>query len=171
MAISNSTFNFLGGAVQDIFSSQFNAKGLQIKAMGDLAEGQTYDLAAQLAEKNAQFTETSTRIKEMQQERELTMSLGETQADVAESGFAAGGSSLDLLRESASQGALAHQVLGQQGLITEEGYKTQAQSYQILSAAAKSAASAEQKLASQEKMAGYIGAAIKVASAIGSVFV
>lgn len=167
--LSGATFGYLGGAVQDIFGSQATAKGLQIKAMGDIAEGQAYDLASQLATQNAAFTEQSTAIKEMQQQRELTMSLGETRADVAASGFAASGSSLDLLRESASQGALAHQVLGQQGLITEAGYKEQAQSYQILSAAAKQTATAEQELAKQEQTGGFFGAALKGAAAIASI--
>lgn len=167
--VGSATFTDIGGAVTDIFGSQATAKGLQIKAMGDIAEGQAYDLASKLALQNAQFTEQSTAIKEMQQQRELTMSLGETRADIAASGFAASGSGLDILRESASQGALAHQVLGQQGLITEAGYKEQAESYNILSAAAKQTAAAEQQLASEEKTAGYFGAAIKGAAAIASI--
>jgi hypothetical protein len=47
------------------------------------------------------------------------MTLGGQEADVAGAGFSEGGSALDLLRSSASQGALTHAVLGQQGLITE----------------------------------------------------
>jgi hypothetical protein len=61
-------------------------------------------------------------------------------------------------------------VLGQQGLITEAGYKEQAQSYDIMQGAANYAAKAEQDLASQEKTAGYIGAALKGVAAIASIF-
>jgi hypothetical protein len=51
------------------------------------------------------------------------MARGGIQASTAGSGFQASGSSLDILRDSASQGAIAHAVLGQQGLITEAGYQ------------------------------------------------
>jgi hypothetical protein len=170
MAIVASTFSNLGGAVNDIFSSQFAAKGLQIKAQGDLAEGQAYDKAGALARLNAQYTEQSTALGQMQQQREITMNLGGQQAAVAASGFESSGSALDLLRDSAAQGALTKAVAQQQGLITEAGYKEQAESYDIMSAAAKSAASQEQELASQEKTAGYITGAIKAAAAVASVF-
>jgi hypothetical protein len=87
---------------------------------------------------------------------------------VASSGFEATGTSLDLLRDSAAQGALTKAVLGQQGLITEAGYKEQAQSYDIMSAAAKSTAAQEEKLASTTQAFGYLSAGIKAVSAIAS---
>jgi hypothetical protein len=46
----------------------------------------------------------------MQAEREMYQSLGQTKADVAGAGFAESGSALDLLRQSASQGALQQAV-------------------------------------------------------------
>jgi hypothetical protein len=46
------------------------------------------------------------------------------------------------LRDSASQGALTHAVLGQQGLITEAGYQEQATSYQNMATAATNAGNA-----------------------------
>ena len=168
--ISSSTFSNIGGAVSDLFSSQETAAGLRIKAQGDIAEGQAYDLAGGLAGQNAAFTNASTRIKEMQADRELSMSLGETKADVGASGFAAGGSSLDILRDSAAQGALNRAVLTEQGAITEAGYKEQQQSYGIMSAAAKSAATQEQSLASNTELFGGISAAIKGATAVASIF-
>lgn len=170
LSIGNSTFSNLGGAVNDLFSSQATAKSLQIKAAGDIAEGKAYDLAAGLARQNEQFTETSTAIKTMQSERETQLTLGQQRADVASAGFEESGSALDLLRDSAAQGALTKQVLGQQGLITEAGYKEQAASYDTMSAAAKSAAQQENELADQSKTAGFISAGIKTAAAVASVF-
>jgi hypothetical protein len=70
-------------------------------------------------------------------------SLGETRADVAGAGFPESGSALDILRESASQGALSKAVLGEQGLIQEEGYREQAASYRTMADAAGMAAKAE----------------------------
>jgi hypothetical protein len=90
----------------------------------------------------------STAIKESQADRNLYQALGTTRADFAVglfarpmncriwrcsgAGFAESGSALDLLRESASQGAMTKAVLGEQGLITEAGYQEQAQSYTVL---------------------------------------
>ena len=86
----------------------------------------------------------STAIKEAQQQRELVMAQGGIQANQAGSGFQMSGSALDIMRDSASQGALAHAVLSQQGLITEAGYNEQATSYEMMSQAAQQAGFAEQ---------------------------
>src|ERR1700730_6424021 len=137
--ISRSTFSNAGGAVNDIFAgigaatnASLQAKGLRIKAAGNLAEGQEYDLAASLAAENEKFTETSTQIQEAQRERENTLQIGGQRADIAAAGFAESGSALDILRDSASQGALSKAVLGQQGLITEAGYTEQEASYNLM---------------------------------------
>jgi hypothetical protein len=138
MAIGPQTFSSLGAGVSDIFAGF----GDNAKASGDFAEAREYSLAAGLATQNEKFTETSTAIKEAQQQRELTQSIGGQQADVASAGFSEGGSALDLMRDSAAQGALTHAVMGQQGLITEAGYTEQAQSYADMSAAATAAGNA-----------------------------
>lgn len=139
MAIGAGTLTSASGAVSDLFAmsaDRTKAQGLRIKAQGDALEGQNYDMAAALAKQNAQFTEASTAIKEAQQQRESTMAIGGQRADVAGAGLAESGSAMYLLRDSASQAALTHQVLGQQGLMSEEGYQEQAQSFQNLSKAA-----------------------------------
>jgi hypothetical protein len=192
--LSNDFFSNAGGAVSDLFSGigaienanlkaaglNLDAQGLQIKAAGDLAEAQTYDLASALATKEASYTADSTAIQALQADRALFSSEGATAQEVGSAGFGAGGSSLDILRDSASQGALAKGVLSEQGYITEQGYQEQAQSYNILSAAGKAAAAGEQQiaaetnqLADQTKTAGeiqaggdFIGAALKGAAAI-----
>lgn len=161
MAFGASTISDIGGAVSDIFagfgaSAQANlkAQGLDIQAQGDLAEGENYDLAATLAGQNAQYTEASTAIKEAQLDRQNTLTLGGQKADVAAGGFAASGSSLDLMRDSASQGALTKAVAGQQGLIQQAGYEEQQQSYRTMSAAAKSTAAGLENLATETEEAG-----------------
>lgn len=166
MALSDQIFNDIGGAVSDIFSSDEQAKGLEIKAQGDIAEGQEYGLASQLASQNEQFTEQSTAIKDLQAQREATMSIGAQQAQVAGAGFAESGSALDLLRSSAAQSGLQRGVLAQQGAITEAGYQEQAQSYNVMQAAANQAATSEEALASETKTAGEISAGIKGAAAV-----
>lgn len=139
MAFGSGTITDISGAVSDLFASSADstkAQGLRLKAQGDAIEGQDYDLAATLAGQNEQFAATSTAIKQAQNDRQIYQTIGGQQADVAGAGFAASGSALDLLRDSASQGALTKAVAGQQGLITEAGYTEQQQSYQNLSKAA-----------------------------------
>jgi hypothetical protein len=139
MAFGSSTFTNLSGAVGDLFA----AEGHKIKAEGNRVEAENYDLASQFSLQNVEFTKTSTAIKTSQTERENTKMLGGVSADVAGAGFAASGSALDILHESAAQGALTKSVGEFQGLITEAGYEQQAKSYQNMAKAARMAADAE----------------------------
>jgi hypothetical protein len=125
--------------VSDIFAGV----GDFAKASMDINEQQEYELAGKLATQNEQFTQMSTAIQEAQQQREITQALGKTTAQVAGAGFADSGSAIDILRSGAQQGAQAQAVLSEQGLITEAGYKEQAQSYSLMASAAGEAASAE----------------------------
>ena len=160
MAIGQQTFSDFGGAASDLFAGF----GDQSKAQGDFAEAQNYTLASKLATQNEKFTETSTAIKEAQQNRSLTQTLGGQQADVAGAGFAESGSSLDLLRDSAAQGALTHAVLGQQGLITEAGYQEQATSYNNMATAATAAGNAANDAATFADISGVIKGVAAAAS-------
>jgi hypothetical protein len=111
---SSATVSDAGGAVSDLFAAQ----GDLDKKQGDLIEQGMYQSDASLATQNAQFTQQSTAIKVAQQSRANFQSQSETEANVAGAGFANSGSSLDILANNASQGALTQQVLQQQGLIT-----------------------------------------------------
>lgn len=160
MALGNATFTDIGTAVSDIFA----AKGDLLKAQGSEFEKLSYLQAADLATQNEQFTAMSTAIKQSQADRNLYQALGTTRADVAGAGFAQSGSALDLLRESASQGAMTKAVLGEQGLITEAGYEEQAKSYRDMASAADVAIKAD-KLAAE---GAYWGAGISAAAAVFS---
>jgi len=177
MKLSSSTFSSLGGAVSDIFAgmgaeakagltaqglritaqgtlitaqgTRLNAEGLRTKAQGDLAEAENYDLAAGLAQANEAYTAQSTRIQQSQLDRQITQSIGGARAGAAAAGFASGGSAGDILRDSASQGALAKGVLAQQGVITEAGFEEQAKSYQTMSAAGRATAASEMDIATK----------------------
>jgi hypothetical protein len=160
LGLSGSTFTNAGGAVADLFA----AVGDKAKAKYDFAEASNYGLASDLATQNEKFTETSTAIKEAQQSRESSMLLGGQQADVANAGFSESGSSLDLLRDSAAQGALTHAVLGQQGLITEAGYQEQAASYKTMQGAANDAGNAANQASTFADVTGVIKGVAAVAS-------
>jgi len=163
MAFGQQTFSDIGGAASDLFASF----GDSAKAEGDFAEARSYSLAAELAGQNEKFTETSTAIKEAQQQREMMGVLGGQQADIASAGFAASGSALDIMRDSAAQGALTHAVLGQQGLITEAGYTEQQKSYENMAAAATAAGNA----ANQAATFSDVTSMIKGAAAVATLFI
>jgi hypothetical protein len=183
MAFGASTISDAGGAVSSLFAGfgaeaqgQLQAEGLNIKAQGDLAESTEYDEAGALAKQNEAFTAQSTAIKEAQNNRQVTQTIGGEQASIAGAGFANSGSSMAMLRDSASQGALTTAVAGEQGLITEASYNEQAQSYQTMSDAAKTAAGEEDQLATDTKNAAdnaatgdFISGAIKGVAALASI--
>jgi len=171
MALSSTTFSDLGGAASELFAGfgaqqkanlqgegiQIQAKGTQIsadstritaeslrtKAQGDLAEASNYDLASGLATENAAYTNISTRIQQSQALRQETQTIGSQRAGVAGAGFSSGGTALNLMRDSANQGALAQGVIGMQGAITEAGYKEQASSFDTMAAAGRATAASE----------------------------
>lgn len=138
--ISGSTFGAVGGAVKDIFD--FFGSGERAK--GNRLEAEGYDRAAGFADLNAEFTETSTNIKIAQQQRLEFQQLGTLNADVQGAGFQASGTAVDLLRMTHQQGELQKAVLQQQGLITEEGYRVQAQNYRDMASSSRHAADAQE---------------------------
>src|SRR5258708_34972384 len=113
-------------------------------------------MAAQLALLNENYTKTETAVKEAQNEREIYQTISQQEAGVAGGGLAESGSALDLLRSSASQGALSQAIIGQQGLITEAGYQEQHDSYMNMANAARQAAPSEANLASKASQIGLI---------------
>jgi CspA family cold shock protein len=90
----------------------------------------------------------NTRIQEVRAERELYQSLGQTTASLGAANLATSGSGLDILRESAAQGAATAAIVKEQGLIQTAGYKEQQQSYQQMASAMDVAASADNIAAS-----------------------
>jgi hypothetical protein len=160
MPLSGTTFSDFGGAVSDLFAASAD----RTKAAGMRAEAQEFSLAAGLATQNAQYTQVSTDIKEFQAQRDIFQTLGKQQADVATSGFQEAGSALDLLRDSANQGALNQAVIGAQGQIQEAGYEEQAASYTLMAQAANMAATADDKAAQGATYAAIIQGAAGVFS-------
>lgn len=157
---SSNPFPFTGlSGVGSAVSDMFAGIGEGYQAQGEAFEEQNYKEAAQLALQNEQYTKTSTAIKQQQADQQLYQSLGKTTAATAGAGFAASGSSLDILRTSAQEGATTRAVIGQQGLITEAGYAEQAQSYENLASAAQVAINADKEGEIGDFISGGISAA------------
>ncbi len=125
--LENSLRDF-GGAVSSLFASR-----------GSTAAASSYTEAAAIAEQNALLAKTATAIQETQESRQIYKVLGKQRADIGGAGFAQSGTALDLLRDSASQGALTKAMTAEQGAITENSYAAQAGMYSGLARAARSA--------------------------------
>lgn len=180
MALSSSTFSDAAGAVNDLFAgfgastqADLKAQSLDLQAQGDLAEATNYDLASTLATKNEAYAKTSTAIQQMQQDRNTYLQIGGQKAAIGGAGFAQSGSAIDILADSARQGALAKATLGVQGLINEAGYQEQAESYTNMANTARSTAAGLQNIASETEAAGktseigdFIGSALKIGATI-----
>lgn len=136
----------LGGAVSDLFG-----------AAGSRKSAGSYGEAARIADENAIIAASSTKIKETQLNRQIYQVLGTQQADVAGSGLSASGSALDLLHSSASQGELAKALAAQQGAITVNSYKEQANQFRSMADAAN-ASSTAQTIGGVLQLAGTIAA-------------
>jgi hypothetical protein len=166
MALSTGSTGFsnIGAGISDIFAAEatgYTAAAYEeqsaaaltagqadlLRARGDVAEGQMYGTAASLADLNAQFTEQSTKIQVAQSQRQQFLTTGTQRASAAALGSSGGGSAADIVRSSVSQAQLNRGVLMQQGVITEAGFKEQAQSYRSMQQAAGLAAGAEQEAA------------------------
>lgn len=167
-SFGSSTVSGIGGAVSDLFSSEATAKGLRLKAQGDIVEGENYSAAAVLAKQNENFTEQSTQVQQVMADRQIQQGIGTTKSEVAGAGFAESGSALDILRSGAQQGALQKQLIGQQGLITEAGYNEQAEAYTRLASYANYSADVQNQMADTAETTGEISAGITGAAAIAS---
>jgi hypothetical protein len=163
MAFGVGTINAAGGAVGDLFA----AEGYKYKARGLEFEKANYLEAANMAAKNAEFTDISTGIKVMQTDRDIYKSMGRTSADVAGAGFALSGSALDILADEAQQGNLVRSVTQQQGIIDAEAYRVQQKADENMAAAADVAIDA----AHTAEIGSYISSGFKAAASVASFFV
>jgi hypothetical protein len=164
MAFGNSTFSNASSAVNDLLQGEATRDGLYLKAQGtritatgtrlqatgNRVEGDNYDLAAALAAKNAEYTRESTAVQQTMADRQIYLGIGAARTAIAGSGFAESGSAVDLMRDSATQGALQKHMIERQGEITEAGYDEQAQSYTKLASYARYAATVQDSVAVQQ---------------------
>lgn len=95
-------------------------------ATGAQAEATAYEQAQSIAEQNAAMEGISTKLAQAQTARQVRLTLGAQGAGIAGAGFANSGSALALYRSSARQGALAQQLEGVQGNLTQGGFLAQA---------------------------------------------
>src|SRR4051812_4198634 len=112
MAFGNDTFAAIGGAVNDLFTSKATADSLRLKARGNEVEGQNYLLASTLSRQNQEYTAEFTAMKQTMADRQIYQGIGAETAQITGAGLKLSGSALDLLRDSAAQGALQKEIIG-----------------------------------------------------------
>jgi hypothetical protein len=149
-----------GAAANDIFSGFAS----QEMAKGSVISGEMYRYAAGIARQNEVLEGYATKIKQTQEERQAFKMTGQQIADVAGAGFAESGSAIDLLRSSNQQGALAKQLIGEQGNIQQNTYEEQATAYDAMAASAEAKAKAESKSAQGK----FVSAGFNVAAGVVS---
>lgn len=119
-------FGGIGDGISGIFSG-----------VGDLKAASGYKRASAIAATNSKIAQSSTAIQETQAQREIYRTMGTQQADIGAAGLATSGSALDIMRDSASQGALTKSLVQNQGTITSLGYQQESASLASQAAAAK----------------------------------
>lgn len=139
---ADADFGSIGDAASDLFSG-----------IGAMQAAGSYRTSAKYARRNAKLEEESFRIKQAQLGRELFRAQGGQKADIAAAGFKLSGSGIDLVRDSAQQGALAKAALSVQKDIAVNTYTGQAD-------AAEQSAAAEDTAA----IGSFIGTALNVAA-------
>jgi hypothetical protein len=116
--VGGMNFGSIGAGIQDFF-----------QAAGAKDEANSYAEAATLASQEAEFTKENTAVQNAQADRQVMMTIGGQKTQVAAAGFTGGGSNLALLKSSAQQAALGHQMITLQGGINEAAYAEQAKAY------------------------------------------
>lgn len=107
--------------------------------IGQLQAAKGYKKSAAFSDLSANISRQATDIQAVQADREIYRTIGGAKADFGGAGLSLAGGALDIIRDSASQGALTKQLIQAQGAITTAGYEAEAESYRSMAAAAKTA--------------------------------
>lgn len=117
------------GMVGSAIGSFGAASGDLITQQGYYRAAKGYTDAGNIAFESGKIAQTSGAIQQSQEKRELYKSLAGTEAAAGHAGFSLDGSMQDVLRSSASQGALQQALTGAQTQINFNNYNQQAKAY------------------------------------------
>jgi hypothetical protein len=156
--------SYAGNAVNDLFSGFATYEGDQTKAQGLETEATNDTLAAELAGEEATTATTNMGIQEYQDIQHLSSAQGRTEAEAAGAGFENSGSTLDVLRSNAQQGAIQQAVTEVQGENQIAGYQEQQTAYNNLATYSNEAASSEKEQGTISAIGAGVGAAMSIAA-------
>jgi hypothetical protein len=140
----------------DYFGSANSLLGGISKFMSGQASASGSKQAAAYYGQAAQYSQVETAIKQQQADRQIYQVIGGAKAAAGASGLANSGGVADIIRDSATQGALSKRLIETQGDINYTSYKSQ-----------QASASAA---ASSSSTGGLLGAVTGVVSGIASLF-
>lgn len=126
MALDFNALGYFGNAAGDLFG----AAGEGIAAKG-------YTEAAGRERLAAKITAGATVIQRAAAYRQVERTLGGQRADIASAGFSFSGSAIDLMADSARQGAISDALIENQGQIEVQGHESSAAMYENQAAQAK----------------------------------
>ena len=166
-AIPETSDSLLSGSVSNILGLQAtattdeataaaktaDATAATTSAAGYTKEGEAYQTSADIAAQNAVVAQVAGNVINLQEQRKMRTTEGEQQSQVAASGFAASGSSLDVIRSSLQQGYLTQQLNTLAATETAGGYLEEQSAALAQKAAAKVAADAATSLAASDTLA------------------
>jgi hypothetical protein len=133
-----------------------NATAETARGAANTAEADAYRIAAGTAGGNADMELQAAALTAFQQAREVRKTVGSQLAEVASNGFRESGTSLNLLRDSVSQGAITDALTKLQGNITAAGYRGQQAAATAEGLAATGNAGSATALAAQYAAAGVL---------------
>jgi hypothetical protein len=136
--------------------------GGNMSSSGYKKEAELYNQAAQLTDVEGAYTNESTQVQQILQQRKATLTLGAQQAAVGAHGFTEGGSNLYLSRDSMEQAHIANAMIGIQGAINLADLQEKKFAYEAQGEAATAAA----KAASTGGILGALGGVAKIAGMI-----
>lgn len=130
--------SFSGGGSASGITAGGALKGLGsvFGAIGDFQEANAYGDAAKIATHNEYLSTLQGKIEQSQAQRQVNLVSGAQSAGYASGGLARSGSALDVMRNTAQQGALQHAIIGMKAGAQSEGYMEQAQQFKKMQQAA-----------------------------------
>jgi hypothetical protein len=162
-------FNFtaLGSGISSAagaVSSFAGAAGDLITAAGEQQAAGLFGQAATLAGQSATEEEAVGKLQQVQTARQVMLTQSNATAAAAANGLRISGSSADIIRSNAQQGALANQLIGENTQINVNSYLEQQIADQEEQEQAETAASAAKKAAS----GGFLGGILQGLGAVTS---
>lgn len=154
-------------------ASSASARAYDALAGGYHAQGQAFDTATAIADKDARLSGLSTAIQKVQTQRQIYQTIGGARADIGAAGFGEHGSAIDVLKSSAAQGELQMQITGTKGQLEQDTFVQQSTAYAAQakgSYAAEEAAKANASGARASATAAKAGGVIKSITGIFKLF-
>lgn len=151
----------VAGVAQGAINAVGSLFGGSVQSTGYQKEADLYNQAADLENWNVQYSQESTRVKEILAARQAQKVIGAQTAAVGAAGFEESGSNLYLRRDSEAQAAITRGMIDVQGGIEAANFQEQGIAYKAQAAGAEAQAQAAQGGGILGALSGIAGIAAK----------